>query len=391
MISDRIRCAALTLLCLGGGLGACTDGNTEPLVELVTIENSNIQGITVTSSRDVISVGESLTLSAVESTTGEDLRERLTWSSSNTAVATVDATGTVTGVADGTAVFTGRIGNFSGAITLTVSSASLTSIDVTSDALPIDVCQNAQFVATGTFADGRTEDLTQTVTWASDDSALATFDDDTPGQLFTTNDGTVNVTASEDGVTSAALPVVVSATLSSVSITLTDTSISAGGTTSVSATGNYSGTNRDITGNSVFTSSDETVATTDRDTISGIAEGTTQITGACNGLSNSGTLTVTGSNAGRVVDLDIDQTSPVTIVVGANTQLTATAEFEDGSTEDVTTETTWTVQIGSAGAASVSNVEGSRGQVSGLTAGTSIIRAEFEGEDATITVQVTAQ
>ena len=62
----------------------------------------------------------------------------------------------------------------SGSTTLTVTDATLVSIEVTPAAPSITNSLTQQFTATGTLSDSSTQDLTTQVTWASSDSAVAT-------------------------------------------------------------------------------------------------------------------------------------------------------------------------------------------------------------------------
>ncbi|MFK7885490.1 MAG: Ig-like domain-containing protein [Gammaproteobacteria bacterium] len=371
-------------------LGACSDGDTDLLAERVTIEDLGIQSITVATSKDVIAVSEVLNLTAVEGTSGADLASTLTWRSSDDNVATVAAGGVVTGVADGSVIITASIGGVEGSTMLAVSSAGLLSIDVSSSALPIDVCTSAQFAATGTFADGRTDDVTDQVSWVSGNATAAAFDVTALGLLNTVQAGTVEVTASLDGVTSTALSVVVSDSLTAITTSLAATSIVVDATTTVTASGNFGGTSADITGNATFTSGTTSVATVDdAGTATAVAAGTSVISASCNALQGDATLTVTDSStSATLVDLDIVGTAPFSVALGGTLQLEAQAEFSDLSTQDVTEDATWTIAVGSSNAASVSNLAGSRGVVTGQVVGTSIVRAVFETEEVTVEVQV---
>lgn len=389
MTFDRLMRAAAAVLA-GLAFAGCSDGNTQPLAELVVIEDRNIQGVTVTASRDVIAIGEVLALAAAESTTGDDLTEELSWSSSDNAIASVTGNGQVTGVADGMVTITGSIGEFSDAVTLTVSSALLVSIEVSSDALPVDVCTSGQLTATGTYADGRSEDETANVTWQSADIAAADFDTTTAGQINTLAAGSVNVTASLDGVDSPAFAVEIADTLSGVSAALASTTIDAGATTTLTASGNYSGTLVDITSNATFVSGAVDVATVDAEgTVTGVSSGNAIITATCNALSGDATVTVSGTTTTRtLVDLDIEGTEPFDLRLGSTLQLEALAEYSDQTTENVTEETIWTIAIGSANTVTVSNIAGERGLVRPLTLGSSLVRAEFDGESVTVEVRV---
>lgn len=110
--------------------------------------------------------------------TSMDLTGQATWSSTNTAVATVsNSTGTkglAVGVATGSstikATMTRRdVHTVVGSTTLTVTNAVLTSIEVTPDcpARPKGVQQ--QMTATGVFSDNSHLDMTTQVTWAAGD------------------------------------------------------------------------------------------------------------------------------------------------------------------------------------------------------------------------------
>ncbi|MEO1576942.1 MAG: Ig-like domain-containing protein, partial [Pseudomonadota bacterium] len=170
---------------------------------------------------------------------------------------------------------------------------------------------------------------------------------------------------------------------------LADATIDAGATTTTTVSGNYGGTLVDITGNATFVSGATDVATVDSSgVVTGVASGNAIITATCNSLSGDATVTVSGSTNATLVDLEIDGTEPFSVRVGQNVQLDAIAEFSDGSTQNVTETATWTIALGSANAAIVSNIDGSRGLVTGNFVGTSIVRAEFETESVTAEVQV---
>jgi hypothetical protein len=92
------------------------------------------------------------------------------------------------------------------------SGASLSSISVTaaspdnSEGLPIGAEQ--QFIATGTYSDGSTADITTQVTWTSSDITIATINAD--GLATGLAEGIVDITASLSGVTSPAATLTIS-------------------------------------------------------------------------------------------------------------------------------------------------------------------------------------
>src|SRR5207302_415940 len=106
----------------------------------------------------------------------QDLTTTALWSSDNTAVATISNTagsqGLVTPVAIGTANITATSGAISGSTQVTVTAASLVSIAVTPATASIAMGTTQQFMATGTFSDSSTQDLTATVHWSSSSATV---------------------------------------------------------------------------------------------------------------------------------------------------------------------------------------------------------------------------
>jgi uncharacterized protein YjdB len=82
---------------------------------------STVSAITVTGGVPSVGTTSQLTATAVLSdNTTQDVTSTSTWSSSNTSIATVSATGLVTGVASGTAVIQAIYGNISGTESLVI-------------------------------------------------------------------------------------------------------------------------------------------------------------------------------------------------------------------------------------------------------------------------------
>ena len=105
----------------------------------------------------------------------QNVTPSVTWSSATTSVATITTSGLATGVGPGSSVIQAVFGSFTGSTTLTVSSAQLTSLAVTPVSVTLAANRERQFIATGTFSDGTTQDLTQAVTWSTGNSGTATI------------------------------------------------------------------------------------------------------------------------------------------------------------------------------------------------------------------------
>src|SRR5204862_207712 len=105
--------------------------------------------------------------------TTQNLTAAVTWSSSATGVATISnaagsqglATTVATGSTSITAIDPGT--NIAGSTTLTVTPAALVSLAVTPPTPPLPPDTSQQLVATGTYTDNTTQDLTAAVTWSS--------------------------------------------------------------------------------------------------------------------------------------------------------------------------------------------------------------------------------
>jgi hypothetical protein len=134
--------------------------------------------------------------------TTQNLTGSVNWTSSPASVATVSnaspTKGLATGITPGNATVTALFATLSGAASLTVTNATLTSITVTPATADIGLDDTQQFTATGTFSDNSTEDLTDQVTWTSSEVSVATMKVD--GLASTAGTGTTTITATMNGV-----------------------------------------------------------------------------------------------------------------------------------------------------------------------------------------------
>ena len=160
--------------------------------------------VTVAPASSDINVGGTVQLSGMTlGPSAEDLMRTIAWSSSDEAVATVDQTGLVTGVGVGSATITGTSEGVSGTATVNVTDPVTTVVVLAAGADPQDpspsVLEGAtvQLVATATRASGAVA-TGETTTWASDDEAVATVDQN--GLVTGVGPGTATITATIGGV-----------------------------------------------------------------------------------------------------------------------------------------------------------------------------------------------
>src|SRR4030095_6807370 len=208
---------------------------------------------------------------------------------SDEAVATVSnaagSNGLATTTAIGISTVSATIGDVSGDTTLTVTDATLVSIEVSPTAPSLANGLTQQFAATGLFTDNSTQDLTTQVTWASSDEAVATVSnaDGSNGLATTAGLGTTTVSATSGAVSGDTTLTVTDATLVSIEVSPTAPSLANGLTQQFAATGLFTdNSTQDLTTQVTWASSDNATATvSNADGSNGLA--TTARVGSHNG------------------------------------------------------------------------------------------------------------
>jgi hypothetical protein len=321
----------------------------------------------------------------------QDLTTQVTWAASNPAVATMSnvagSEGLATTAGVGSTTVSASNGEVSGETTLTVTDASLVSIEVSPAAPNVANGLTQQFTATGLYSDDSTQDLTAQVTWASSNPAVATVSDH--GLATTGGAGGTTVSANSGAVTGQASLTVTGATLVSIEVSPTAPSIAKGLTQEFTATGLYSdNSTRDITTQVIWASSDPAVATVSNAASSeGLATaagvGSTAVAATSGAVSGESTLTVTDAT---LVSIEVSPATP-SIAHGLTQQFTATGLYSDDSTQDLTTEVTW--GSSDAAVATVSNATDSEGLATTAGVGSTTVSAVSGGVSGETTLTVT--
>ena len=267
----------------------------------LSVTSATLTAISVTPAQSALTPASTLTYEATgkySDGTAQNISNAVTWSSSDSNIATIGASsGMATGQSAGAATITATQAGTSGAASLVVSAATLGSITITPGSTSIPEQIETQFVATGTFQDGSTQNLTSSVTWTSSPASVATISDRTAsnGLAKGQSSGTATITAVFAGVVGTASLNVTNATLNSVTVSPSSASIAQGAFQQFHATGNFSdGTTLNLTNQVTWNSSNVNVAVISSSGFAvSPARGTTFITAALNGVtSNSSVLTV---------------------------------------------------------------------------------------------------
>lgn len=162
---------------------------------------------TVTVGPQGVSIEQGSTLQMTASGTYDDgstktLTANVLWTSSDTSTATVSNSGLVTGVQFGSTSITATSGTISGSTTISVVLGNITRIDVTPTSQSILIGGEQQFTAIATVQGGQQFDITDSATWRSSNTGVATID--TSGLATGVAAGTTQITATSDNITSNA-------------------------------------------------------------------------------------------------------------------------------------------------------------------------------------------
>jgi len=187
--------------------------------------------ISLSKSNAAINEGKSLRLAA-RFTPRSPSNKAIIWSSSNPAIATVNASGYVYGATPGTAVITASAS--SGVIarcTVTVNSLAVTQVRLRKTYLEVDEGKGTTLYASVLPKNARYK----TVTWSSSDPSIASVS--SKGKVTTYKPGTVQITAtSHNGISNSCTLVVRSLAVSAITLRKSQISLKAGKTYALKAT-----------------------------------------------------------------------------------------------------------------------------------------------------------
>ncbi len=301
-----------------------------------------------------------------------DTNEEVTigWSSDNTGVLQVSGDGVVTAVGPGTANVTITANEFSASCSITVI-IPVTGVAISSGAMTLNKGQQGQLTA-AVIPANTTE--VPFINWASDNIAVATVDGN--GLVTAVGPGYANIVAYHNDA-AAACGVTVFSPMTGIEFTQASLSIIETYSAQLSVVYYPEDTTdaKDVT----FESDNPSVAVVDvNGVVTGLSVGTCTITGYCNGLKTTASVTVT--ELIEVESVSLDRTSLEFAESGATAQLHAAVLPEDATAAAVT----W-----SSSDTSVASVDGN-GLVTAIGGGTCVITASAGGKSAACNVHVAA-
>lgn len=354
-------------------IAAKADSYTAKCEVTVTVPLDSIE---ITGTTDTIKKGQTTKLEVVYNPTDTTDSKDVTWSSSDTNVATVSNDGIVTALKDGTVTITATVGDKTDTYVIVVQEIKLTAIDI-QDTLTIHKGETSSLNVT--YTPTNTTDDT-TVTWSSSDEMVASVDAN--GTITAKSVGGAIITA-RIGNLSAQCVVTVDAPLKEIIPNSTKLELIKKQTSVITYSFNPGDTTDDKT--VTFTSSDTSVVVVDENgTLTAKKAGTATIT--LKGANNiSAVVEVT------VKEIPIDEvvlnTESAVVEDGETTTLQATIKPENNTDDDQTIS--WSSSDETVAIVEVDANDSSKVMVKAISGGTAVITAKaWNGTKATCTIKV---
>jgi uncharacterized protein YjdB len=344
----------------------------------ITVSQSAVATVAVVPSPLSMTVGQTTQLTAtLKDALGSVLSGRtVSWSSSNSAVATVSPQGMLTAVAPGSATISATSEGKSGTASVTITNVAVGSVTIQPQGPSILLGGNAQLSATVRDANGNVV-TDRLVTWSSSNPAVATVSPS--GVVTSVALGSATITATSEGKSGTTIVTVIPLPIATVTVAPATKTILAGETAAFTATA------KDASGNVltgrvlVWSSSNPSVATVSSAGVAtgtGVGVATITATAPLEGKSGSATLTV------NAVSVSVTP-SPDSTYIGQTATLTAVAKDKNGNTVPAQ-GVSWSSS--NAGIATVSQ----SGVVTGVAAGSTTIVATVGGQSGQATFNVIA-
>lgn len=395
MILKLLGCLSITLL-----LNAC--GNSEDaqkLKDALEVNTLDISSLQLSSPNTVVEFDATEQFIA-EAVIGDgsgaplDVSNKVTWSVSDTSAASINSSGLLTGKADALVTVTAKLADLSASKDLMLSSATLSTINIVNTPSPISVCQSGYVLsAEGVYSDATTRDVTDIVTWSSDDTSTLAINN--TNEFSTFKNGSATISATRNSI-SGTETITVNDDIASILIESTSTDVNIDSTLTFTATGTYDDASSANITNNVTWSSDDTANLTisNNDSTKGVA------TGVAVGTANiSATCATTVATVSNVVEITVSE-PPVIDDIAINDgiddiefkindspeQLTAKLQFNDDTlSTDVTDDdnTTWRVDDTISGTPlEISDIKGSKGEITFSAVGITRVEVVYSDSDS---------
>ncbi|ARN74378.1 Ig-like domain-containing protein [Oceanicoccus sagamiensis] len=316
-----------------------------------------------------------------------DLTNVVSWSSADSQIATIDNTGQAALLTAGETQMTAAIDAFTANAQLTVTGASIETLQILPAAINAPAGTAGQLVLLAAYSDGAVVDVAASALWESGDSDIALVQSSGTDAGFTQllRAGSTTINAAFDGLETSAAVTVSAAQLKEIILEPVNTTAAEGFQVQYSATGIYSdGSRESLKAEVSWQSSDSSIAVINNQGLASTVEvGATLISASKEGIIGETTLTVTDATLTRVDIIPGSVSKPV----GRLESLKALAQYSDGSIADVTTQSTWSSSDDPT--LFVTPKGDSAGVIIGRMPGEAMVSVNYQGQTDTIPVTIT--
>jgi uncharacterized protein YjdB len=269
--------------------------------------------------------------------TQQAVTSSVTWQTSQSAVATVNAQGYATAVGKGVAQLSAAYQGMAGGASITVGPPALVSITVSPNQASLPVGETDQLTATGKYTDGSTQNLTQSATWSSSGPTVASVSP--AGAAVAKAVGTATISATSGSVTGNASFAVTPAAVVALNVVPETLSMPLGTSGPLQAMATMSdGTTQNMTATATWSSTQTAVATVNaQGVVTAAGKGAAQVSAAYQGLTGNASIAV-GPPALVSIAVSPNQYS---LPIDETEQFTATGTYTDKSTQNLTQTVTW--------------------------------------------------
>jgi len=282
-------------LVTGAGSGSATITATsegKSGTATVTVTTVPVASVTVTPASANLQTGQTVQLTATaRDASGNPLSGRvMTWTSTNTSIATVNGSGLVSGTGAGSATITATTEGQSGTSSVTVTFVPVASVTVAPASASVQVGQTVQLTATPRDANGNALSG-RAVTWSSTNTTVATVNG--TGLVQGATAGSATITATSEGQSGTSAVTVTVAPVATVTVSPAAAAIQPGQTVQLTATTKDANGNI-LTGRTVTWVSNSNAAATVSSSglVTGVATGTALITATSEGKSGGAAIAV---------------------------------------------------------------------------------------------------
>lgn len=327
-----------------------------------------------------------------------DITSLVAWTSSQSSIATI-AAGEASTLKSGSTVIGAALDGVSTSTSLKVTGGDLSGITLTLANPTMALGTSQRIIATGSFSNGTTRDITGQATWTVTDTAAAEVNKVSGNLAWLQTKAATGTTPATiraewgtmiQGETTLTVEDLV-LPVAGLSITPDSLDLTLGTSDRFTVTGTYSnGFRQVLTSSAAWTSSNSaTVMAFDtsigKGRVQGVSATTTPVTITATYGGQTATATV-GSVVQRTLQSLAISAQPDTFIPGTQVQFTATATYNDNTTHVVTEDTVWSVD--KTNVAILADTVNQPGLAVAVDSGTATLTAAFGGKTATRTLTV---